>query len=132
MRIDVPPDLLPALVPPLILQPLVENAVKHGVSSRAAGGIVIVSGRRITGLDGVTSLELTVRDQARGAEPSVETDIGSGGIGLTNIERRLALAYGERASVSLEALPDGAIARVRLPLELPAVEAAHLAAGGTA
>ena len=77
-RIDVPPDLLPALVPPLILQPLVENAVKHGVSSRAAGGIVIVSGRRITGLDGVTSLELTVRDQARGAEPSVETDIGSG------------------------------------------------------
>ncbi len=132
VRIDVPSDLLPALVPPLILQPLVENAVKHGVSSRAAGGTVTVSGRRLIGLNGEASLELTVRDQARGSEPSIEADIGSGGIGLTNIERRLALAYGERASVSLEALPDGAIARVRLPLELPAVEAAHLAAGGRA
>ena len=131
VRIDVPPDLLPALVPPLILQPLVENAVKHGVSSRAAGGTVTVSGRRIVTSGNEMSLELTVRDQARGSERSVETDIGSGGIGLTNIERRLALAYGERASVSLEALPDGAIASVRLPLELPALEAAHAAAGGT-
>ena len=112
-------------MPPLILQPLVENAVKHGVSSRAAGGTVTVSGRRLVGSNGEASLELTVRNQARGSEPSVEADIGSGGIGLTNIERRLALAYGERASVSLEALSDGAMASVRLPLELPALEVAH-------
>jgi LytS/YehU family sensor histidine kinase len=82
-------------------------------------------------LTGERSLELTVRDQARGSEPSVQTDIGSGGIGLTNIERRLELAYGDRASVSLEPLPDGAIASVRLPLELPTLEAAHAAAGDT-
>ena len=132
VQVDVPPDLLAALVPPLILQPLVENAVKHGVSSRAAGGTVTVSGRRIIGLNGQASLELTVRDQGRGSELSVETDIGSGGIGLTNIERRLALAYGDRASVSLQALPDGAIARVRLPLEVPALEVAHATPGGRA
>ena len=117
VSIDLPDDLLDALVPPLILQPLVENAVKHGVSPYAAGGRVTVSGCRVVGPDGRPALELTVEDSAHGHERAAQT-IESGGIGLANIERRLALAYGPRASVTLETGLRGAVAQVRLPLEI--------------
>ena len=115
---SVPDDLLQALVPPLILQPLVENAVKHGVSRSAAGGRVTVSARRVAGDDGQDLLELVVQDEQGGPE-RIGLEVESNGVGLTNIRRRLALAYGARASVTLQTLPRGAISRVRLPLNLP-------------
>jgi hypothetical protein len=125
-RIDVPDDLRRVLVPPLILQPLVENAVKHGVSPSAAGGRVRVVARRTTLPDGRAALALDVEDAAHGSE-RMAVSIESGGIGLANIERRLALAYGADASLTLDSSPQGTVARIVLPLELAESREAHVA-----
>jgi hypothetical protein len=117
--IDVPDDLLRVLVPPLILQPLVENAVKHGVSPAAAGGRVRIVARRIADAAGEPALQLDVEDTPRSAERMPVSEEGSG-IALANIERRLALAYGGRASIALRSGAKGALARVVLPLEVVA------------
>jgi two-component sensor histidine kinase len=116
-HIDVPADLEGVLVPPLILQPLVENAVKHGVSPSAAGGSVRVTARRIALQDGRLALALEVQDEATGTE-RMATSIESSGIGLSNIERRLALAYGDDASLMIEPSEHGTTARITLPLEI--------------
>jgi LytS/YehU family sensor histidine kinase len=65
------------------------------------------------------SLELSVRNDADGHADRVAPDAESSGVGLANLERRLALAYGTHASFHLERLTHGAIARIHLPLELP-------------
>lgn len=114
---EVDDTLLDALVPPLILQPLVENAVKHGIAPYAGGGRVTIAARRVDASEGV-SLELSVRNESGGVADPAAGDIESSGVGLANLERRLALAYGARASVRLERLTHGAIATIHLPLEL--------------
>ena len=112
-RVD--PALRDALVPSLVLQPLVENAIRHGIAPRAAPGVIEVGARR----DGGT-LELWVRDDGAGLDAPapahpIEQHAGNG-IGLRNTRARLAGLYGERASLALEAGDGrGAIARVRLP-----------------
>jgi two-component system LytT family sensor kinase len=128
VEIDVPNDLLSVLVPPLILQPLVENAVKHGVSPAAAGGRVRVVARRIADAAGEPALQLDVEDTPRSAERMPVSQEGSG-IALANIERRLALAYGGRASITLRSGAEGALARVVLPLELVAPQLPRRSAG---
>jgi two-component system LytT family sensor kinase len=122
VQIDVPAELLRVFVPPLVLQPLVENAVKHGVSPSASGGRVRVVARRVIVQNGEPTLQLDVEDAPHTAERMPISDQGSG-IALSNIERRLELAYGSRAAVTLQSGPSGALARVVLPLELasPAV-----------
>jgi LytS/YehU family sensor histidine kinase len=128
--IDVPDDLLRVLVPPLILQPLVENAVKHGVSTAAAGGRVRIVARRIADAAGEPALQLDVEDTPRSAERMPVSEEGSG-IALANIERRLALAYGGRASIALRSGAEGTLARVVLPLELVAPALSQRSGGVT-
>lgn len=112
-RVD--PALRDALVPALVLQPLVENAIRHGIAPRAAPGVVQVGARR----DGDT-LELWVRDDGVGldapaATHPIEQHVGNG-IGLRNTRARLAGLYGAAASLALDAGDGrGAIVRVRLP-----------------
>ncbi|KAA0253324.1 sensor histidine kinase [Acidobacteria bacterium ACD] len=93
-------------VPPLLLQPLVENAVKHGVSRRVAGGTVRLTARRREAL-----LEIAVENPAGEAQPSPGP-----GIGLGNVRRRLSTVYGEAASVTVRR-PEGLF---RVELLLPA------------
>ena len=85
-----------------------ENAIAHGVEPNVAGGHVQVTARAVEG-----GLELLVSDTGRGL------DAGPGkpgtGLGLANIRERLRGMYGERASLSLEAAPQGAVARIILP-----------------
>ncbi len=90
VTIDVPVELRHARIPPLLLQPLVENAVKHGIAPMRRGGSITVRARRDLENDDAGFLRLTVTDT--GAGFSAKTDTGSGegdGVGLANIERRL-------------------------------------------
>jgi two-component system, LytTR family, sensor kinase len=124
VRIDVPPSLRGLRVPPLLLQPLVENAVKHGIVPQLAGGRVTVSAR-LAGPGEVRGLVLTVHDTGVGAS---EQELRAGrdrGVGLRNIERRLAVQYGASAGLSIaSAMGDGTTVEVRIPVELNATEPA--------
>jgi LytS/YehU family sensor histidine kinase len=102
VEMTVEPTALEALVPNLILQPLVENAIRHGVSRRAAAGTVGVGASREGGM-----LRLRVYDDgpglrrdARGDANADDSDEGaaSGGIGLSNTRARLRQLYGESQS----------------------------------
>jgi len=105
--LDLPEDLRATELPPMLLQPLVENAIAHGVEPNVAGGHIQVSARTAEG-----GLELLVSDTGRGL------DAGPGkpgtGLGLANVRERLQALYGGRASFSLEAAPQGATARIFL------------------
>ena len=108
---SVDPRALDTQVPPMILQTLVENAVKHGISTLPRGGVVRLDAHVRDG-----HLEVIVTNSG-GFRPAV----GNGGFGLQNAAERLRLMYGERASLTVkEELRDDAectIAELVLPLE---------------
>jgi hypothetical protein len=111
VQIDVPDSLGAATVPPLILQPLVENAIKHGVACSRNGGEVRIEARRTVGF-----LILTVINTGA---PATEFQIAQGrrrGVGLANIEQRLQHLYGGIARLSLASGPAGTIAEVTIPV----------------
>ena len=113
--LDVPEQLSTLRVPPLVLQPIVENAVKHGISPRREGGEVRVSARIEPGSEHA-QLVLRVSDTGVGAS---QEDLRRGrlvGVGLRNVERRLACQYGDEATLSLTTGPDaGMTVEIRLP-----------------
>jgi two-component system LytT family sensor kinase len=107
IRIDVGDDADQALVPPMILQPLVENAVRNAVVPREAGGAVTISASRQE-----SWLMLRVDDDG----PGVDEVHGGMGIGLRNVRERLAHMYDERADLRLERNDGGGVAvAIRLP-----------------
>jgi two-component system LytT family sensor kinase len=87
VRFDVAPDTLAAQVPSMVLQPLVENAVKHGLAKRSAAGRIEVRARRDD-----DTLELSVRDDGPGF--AAEQPGGRTGVGLSNTRARLEQLYG--------------------------------------
>jgi len=109
---DVAGESLDAPVPGLVLQPIVENAVGHGIAPRAGGGTVRVRSRVDDGV-----LLLTVADDGVGLPPGV-ADGGGGGHGLDNVRRRLATLYGAGGSLRLGPGEDGHGTRVELRLPL--------------
>src|SRR5687768_1369789 len=88
VTVDIPSDLLDAQVPSLLLQPLVENAIKHGVGKRVAGGTVRVTGARRDG-----SLYLTVYNDGPRFPKNWQTE--GGGVGLANLRTRLQILHGD-------------------------------------
>jgi signal transduction histidine kinase len=105
-RIDVPPDLRDAQVPNLILQPVVENAIKHGASQVRGVGRIDIRGRRNGG-----RLVLTVEDNGPGV-PAAQED----GLGLRNVRARLEALYGDEQALRLISMPEEG---TRATLELP-------------
>jgi two-component system sensor histidine kinase LytS len=114
VTIDVPPDARAVRLPPYLVQPLVENAVKHGKTDRPLHLIVRARIRRGT-------LRLTVRDDGRGIardaldrvfEPGVSAT-ESTGLGLASVHRRLTASYGE--GVKLRSFPFGTVVRLEVP-----------------
>ncbi|MEL7124217.1 MAG: histidine kinase, partial [Bacteroidota bacterium] len=87
IKIDVPENLRKEMIPPMILQPLIENSIKHGISSLIKGGEVSI---RIHKLNGVIYFE--VADTGVGVED--KTNLFDKGIGLTNTKLRLEKIYG--------------------------------------
>jgi len=111
VQLELPDALADRPVPPLLLQPLVENAIHHGLEPQAAPGRVEVRARR----EG-DRLVLTVRDTGRGLPARPARD--GGGFGLAQVRERLRALHGERASLVLQAAPDaegGALATITLP-----------------
>jgi two-component system LytT family sensor kinase len=119
--IDVAPGLERAATPEFLLQPLVENAVRHGLAKRMTATLLKIEARR----DG-DQLVLTVTDDGPG--PDAAAPEPREGVGLANTRERLATLYGARARLSLAATPQGgAMAEVRLPYRdlPPGAEPAH-------
>lgn len=110
-RIEAEAGLEKASMPPLMLISLVENAVKHGVEPKIGAALITVCARRVEEQERL--LEVSVTDDGVGFG-----DTASGaGIGLANIQERLRSYYGQRAGLTLKALPDGGVAAIlRLPL----------------
>jgi two-component system LytT family sensor kinase len=100
VSIEVPADALGAVVPAMSVQPLVENAVRHGVERRAGSGRVEVIGC-VSGGD----VELRVCDDGAGIEPERVPAVlagAGGGIGVSNVDGRLRASFGERYALRIE------------------------------
>ena len=106
--IRVPEGLLSADFPPMMIQSLVENAIKHGLEPKAEGGRLTVSAEIVHG-----KLAVTVADTGMGFG---KADTAGTGIGLANIRERLQLLYGDRASVVVtDNQPSGTTVTLTVP-----------------
>ena len=114
--IDVDPELLDAAVPHMALQPIVENAIRHGIGARASPGAIRIHGQRIRDESG-DHLQVSVRDDGPGfGAKCASSGPGSGlGLGLANTRARLKQLYGEGAELRAES-PEGGGALVTLVL----------------
>jgi len=114
VRMEVAPAVEGALVPRFLLQPLVENAVRHGIErSTVPGSVEIRAGRE------GDALSIEVRDSGPGIRGAAQGD----GVGLANTRERLARLYGNRQRLELGPAPGGGTrVRVELPFHLTAAE----------
>ena len=117
VRMDITPEARAALVPSLILQPLIENAVKYAVARGEQGGAIEIDARR----DG-DQLAITLRDDGPGCVDFTERKNGHG-VGLANTRERLSVLYGARQQFSIaNRAPHGVEVRIRLPFECAQME----------
>ncbi|HTU94392.1 MAG TPA: histidine kinase [Solirubrobacteraceae bacterium] len=114
VRVDVAPETVGAVVPAMSVQPLVENAVRHGIERRAGTGRVELQAR-VVGED----IELRVFDDGIGIDPDRLPGLiagAGGGIGLSNVDGRLRATFGERYALRLESeLGQGTTAIMTVP-----------------
>jgi PAS domain S-box-containing protein len=123
VKYEIDPDVLECKVPPLILQPLVENALKHGILTREKGGRIIISAAKEGGM-----LKITVNDNGVGMMQDrlntlfADTVLGSGiikgsGIALKNVNSRLTAIYGAESALVIESqLNHGTTVSFSIPL----------------
>ncbi len=111
VEFDVPEGVLELSVPNLILQPLVENAIKHGIGKTTGPGKIVITGRTVG-----SELELIVADDG----PGLNGSTGEGtGIGLENTRARLEMFYPEASEFSVtDAEGGGVVARILIPAEM--------------
>jgi two-component sensor histidine kinase len=120
VRVDVPVGLRDLRVLPLVLQPVVENAIKHGIDGQQRGGEVSVTARLALAEDGVddTTLVLVVRDTGAGVDEATLRQRRAAGVGLSNIERRLFYRYGAAATLSIVSeVGAGTTVEIRFPAD---------------
>ncbi len=114
VRIDVPDETLGAVVPAMSVQPLVENAVRHGVERRAGTGRVAITARVLGG-----DVELCVSDDGVGIAPGRVQALlagAGGGIGLSNVDARLRATFGERYALRIQSQAgEGTVAVMTVP-----------------
>jgi len=108
---DVPDDLSKALVPALMLQPLIENAIRHGIEPQRAPGLITIQARR----EG-RQLHLVVRDNGKGFEAEESNCFDGRGIGLANTQARLRELYGLNQRFTFtKGEPRGCTVEIQLP-----------------
>ena len=133
--IEIPASLCSIRIPPLLIQPLVENAIKHGIAPIRSGGEVIISARiEDVGDDteGAQLLCITVRDTGAGVS---EIELAHGrkrGLGIANVEQRLNCYYGNAAHLSIESLRGlGTKVEAWLPVSINPAGEGTFSAGAT-
>ena len=127
-RLEVPEDILGYKTVKIILQPLVENAIYHGIKNKAGTGLIIISGSRTT-----SGIELTVQDDGVGMDPErlerlhqslagereaeeAEPSSPHSGLGVRNVDERIKLYFGAGYGLVYESAEDqGTMVRIRLP-----------------
>ncbi|WP_433372269.1 sensor histidine kinase [Actinoplanes sp. CA-142083] len=124
VRLQIAPEVLPVGLPFLCLQPLVENAVRHGLSRKPGVGMVSIEAR-----DAGAECHITVEDDGVGMDPAVfapglpETDDGQH-VGLTNVDERLRSVFGDHFGLVVETAPGaGTKVSMRVPKFHPGVRA---------
>jgi two-component system LytT family sensor kinase len=130
VRIAVDAALHDLMIPSLLLQPLVENAVKHGIAPLAAGGDVEVRADLTDPRpDGQATLRVVVRDSGVGHVAPGPFDPPGEGLGLANVAQRLRAHFGDAASLAIDGTPGaGTIVRLTLPVRAPRADLAVPAA----
>ena len=112
VEMDIEPSLLDAQVPNLILQPLVENAIRHGIAPHARNGVIKIKGSRDNGM-----IELEVSDNGEGLSESAQDQLEEG-VGISNTRKRLNQMYGDRQRFELRnGLQGGLVATVTIPYQ---------------
>src|SRR5207302_10924030 len=112
---ELDPASLDVMVPSMILQPLVENSIKHGLASKVEGGSIYLRSR-------LSDSKLVIEVEDDGVGMSARPPLGSGnwrgmGIGMANISERLQVLYGDTARMTIDSHEGkGTLVRVRLPL----------------
>jgi two-component system LytT family sensor kinase len=107
---ELEPASLEHLVPSMILQPLVENAVKHGFSSRVDGGSIYIRSR-------CAEQRVVIEVEDDGVGMSVSSANTGTGIGMVNVTERLQVVYGDAAEITVESQPGrGTLVRLVLPM----------------
>ncbi len=110
---DIEPGVYSAQLPSLLLQPLIENAIKYAVAKRIEGGSIEIAARR----DG-EMLEIAVRDDGPGFDHAMDDLPAGNGVGLRNTRERLRVLYGAKQSFTMRnRTPRGAEVLLRLPFE---------------
>jgi two-component system LytT family sensor kinase len=129
VRLQIAPEVLPVVLPYLCLQPLVENAVRHGLSRKPGVGMVSIEAR-----DAGAECQITVEDDGVGMDPAELVagvaaegdDIGEAGqhVGLSNVDERLRSVFGDQYGLVVETgLGAGTKVSMRVPKFHPAVRA---------
>jgi len=113
---ELDPASLDVMVPSMLLQPLVENSIKHGLSSKIDGGSIFLRSRRSD-----SHVTIEVEDDGVGMASAQlfkpPTDFGKGGIGMANVAERLKVLYGESARMTIDSRDGtGTLIRLRLPV----------------
>ena len=126
VHIHLDPEVLDANVPVLLLQPLVENAVRHGIAPRAAPGVIEVSARRAG-----DRLSIAVRDTGLGV-PSDRLALLNGGIGLSNTRSRLQHLYADDHAFVFANVEGGFCVTVTIPFTVNLDSAAEVVRTGAA
>jgi two-component system, LytTR family, sensor kinase len=115
---DIDSSTLDVFVPSMLLQPIIENSIKHGLAPRLEGGEIHLRTRHRDG-----RLTIEIDDNGMGMSPERLTEVYGGGIGISNVHERLRLLYGDQFEMDIRSQPnEGTQIRIEIP-EVAAVEA---------
>jgi signal transduction histidine kinase len=110
--LQLPEQLNTTSIPPMLLQPLIENAIKHGIEPKVEGGSITVIATQ-----DASTLHISVADTGVGLQATSSTSTNGTNVGLANVRERLQALYGDQASLSLTAnTPTGVLAQLNIPL----------------
>ena len=112
---DIDPAVLDHPVPSMLLQPIVENSIKHGIANHLEGGRIVIRARVVEGL-----LRVVVEDDGAGMTDERLAQLLGSGVGVSNVNERLRVIYGDAYRLSVESQPgQGTRTEIDLPLSSP-------------